>query len=226
MKGAGRAGALERVALAVKRVPANPVLLLAGFEGDGRRGAEVFVEAGRIAHKAGGVSLGQRPGASWRKSRYDLPYLRESLMRRGIGVDTFETVAPWSALAELKLAVGAAFKHAMESAPGGAKRGVLMCHLSHSYPEAACLYFTAVFPQAEDSLGQWRAIKAQISAAIEEGGGAASHHHGVGFDHAAMARLEKGEIGVGLLRAMKNELDPKNLLVSGMGRLLERQAPG
>ncbi len=220
MKGMERATALERVALAVKRAPSNPVLLLAGFEGGRGRFADVISEVGRIIGKAGGVSLGRGPGVSWRKSRYDLPYLRESLLRRGIGVDTFETVAPWSRLAELKSEVGAAFDHAMAATLGERLRGVLMCHLSHSYPEAGCLYFTAIFPQAEDRLGQWRLIKTGISTAIGTSGGAASHHHGVGVDHAEMARAGKGEIGVELLRALKATLDPENLLVSGMGRLL------
>ncbi len=220
MKGMERAGALERVALAVKRAPANPVLLLTGFEGDSRRCAEVFAETGRIVQKAGGVSLGKGPGASWRKSRYDLPYLRESLLRRGIGVDTFETVAPWSRLAELKAAVGAAFDRAMAATLDGDRRGVLMCHLSHTYPEGACLYFTAIFPQSGDRLAQWQMLKSAVSDAISTGGGAASHHHGVGSDHAAMARLEKGEIGIDLLRALKNAFDPENLMVSGMGRML------
>ena len=220
MKGRARASALERVALAMKRAPANPVLLLAGFEGGRGRFAEVIFEAGRIIGKAGGVSLGRGPGALWRKSRYDLPYLRESLLRRGIGVDTFETVAPWSRLEELKSAVAGAFDRAMTETVSGAQRGVLMCHLSHSYPEAACLYFTAIFPQSQDAIGQWGHIKAGVSAAIEEGGGAASHHHGVGADHVAMARLAKGDIGIEMLRGLKTALDPENLLVSGMSIML------
>ena len=50
----------------------------------------------RFSRKTGGVSLGRRPGNSWRKSRYEAPHLRESLMARGLGVDTFETAVPWS----------------------------------------------------------------------------------------------------------------------------------
>jgi alkyldihydroxyacetonephosphate synthase len=196
------------------------VLAIAGFEGEGPRCAAVFAETGRVMQAAGGVPLGAGPGASWHKSRYDLPYLRESLLRRGIGVDTFETVAPWSRLAELKLAASAAFERAMAATLDGNRRGALMCHLSHSYPEGACLYFTALFPQAKDRLGQWRMVKSEISNAISASGGAASHHHGVGSDHAAMARLEKGGIGLDLLRALKNAFDPENLMVSGMGRML------
>ncbi|MGB8816742.1 MAG: FAD-binding oxidoreductase [Rhizobiaceae bacterium] len=220
MKGLNAPAALERLALQFKRAPDRGALVIAGFEGDSGRRADVMAEAQSEMRKHGAVSLGGSPGASWRKSRYDLPFLRESLLLRGIGVDTFETVAPWSRLAELKAAVGQAFDRAMSGSISGDTRGVLMCHLSHSYPEAACLYFTALFAQSDDPLSQWKKIKTEISQAIGAHGGAASHHHGVGSDHAAMARSEKDSIGLDVLRSLKHTLDPENILVTGMSRLL------
>lgn len=220
MKGLGQAPVLERLALSIKQAPRRGALALAGFEGTVARQAGVLGEVTSVMRQFGGTPLGARPGESWRKGRYDLPYLRESLLRRGIGVDTFETVAPWSQIAGLKAAASQAFDRAMAANGSKSGHGLLLCHLSHSYRESACLYFTALFPQADDAPGQWRAIKSALSAAFAENGGAPSHHHGIGSDHADMARAAKGEIGVALLRALKVSLDPQNLLVSGISRLL------
>jgi alkyldihydroxyacetonephosphate synthase len=100
-----------------------------------------------------------------------------------------------------------------------AGRAAVMCHLSHSYPDGACLYFTVIFPREENALRQWRIIKSAVSASIEACGGAASHHHGAGADHADAVSLRKGDAGVRLLTALKVELDPDNVLAGGMERM-------
>jgi alkyldihydroxyacetonephosphate synthase len=221
MSGRSRATLLQRTVLRLKSAPKNPSLLLAGFEGAWVERGEAFGELNGVARRLGGVALGTRPGASWRKGRYDLPYLRESLMRRGIGVDTFETFVPWSALAVLKTRVEATLKEITASTLG-AKSGhpIVLCHLSHSYPEGACLYFTLIFPRDENALQQWRIIKSSVNAEIMACGGAASHHHGVGADHADAAAAHKGGLGRRLLAALKAELDPDNILSGGMERIL------
>jgi alkyldihydroxyacetonephosphate synthase len=48
-----------------------------------------------------------------------------------------------------------------------------------------------------------------------EAGGTISHHHGVGTDHAAFLPREKGEVGMGVLHALKRELDPDNIMNPG-----------
>ena len=46
-------------------------------------------------------------------------------------------------------------------------------------------------------------------------GGTLSHHHGVGEDHTPWLTLEKGELGVEVLHAIKATLDPKGILNPG-----------
>ncbi len=221
MKGLIDPPLIERLLLGIKRAAANPALVIAGFEGEGGRHAEAVIEAERVFKRAGGVSLGSRPGTSWRKGRYELPYLRESLMRRGVGVDTFETVVAWTKLGVVHHAMLAALHDVIGGTlKPGKGNGKVLCHLSHSYPEGACLYFTALFPQAQDRLAQWQAIKSAVMETLKRQGAAASHHHGVGADHAELVRAEKGPIGVEALRALKMALDPDGIMVSGMGRLL------
>jgi alkyldihydroxyacetonephosphate synthase len=93
MAGKNQADLLQRMFLSMKRAPKRPALLLAGFEGRRQDQSKAFEHLNSLAYARGAISLGTKPGASWRKGRYDLPYLRESLMRRGLGVDTFETAA-------------------------------------------------------------------------------------------------------------------------------------
>lgn len=221
-----RAGAdvpplLERTLLLVKRAPRRPALVLAGYEGSNQGTGRAFAQASAALKKAGATSLGARPGASWRKSRYDLPYLRESLITRGLGVDTFETAASWSKLPALHAAVRAAVAEAAGATLDGAGHAAVLCHAGHAYPEGACLYFTAIFPRADDALEQWRAVKKAATDAIISNGGALSHHHGMGADHAPWAKNEKGAIGVRLLTALARTLDPDRVMAVGASRALE-----
>ena len=220
MAGQTHAPLLQRLALAVKRAPPQPALLIAGFEGKRVECNETFNELGFRLRAAGGVALGRRPGASWRKGRYELPYLRESLLRLGLGVDTFETAVPWSEAQALREGVCGTLKEIVAATLGGQEgKAALMCHLSHSYPEGACLYFTLVFPQNDNPLIQSHVIKSAVMAAVSERGGTVSHHHGVGADHAEMAAMDKGPLALAALRSVKSALDPENLIASGIGAM-------
>ena len=221
MAGHAHAPLMQRLALRMKRAPDRPALLIAGFEGRRAECNETFNALGSDLRAAGGVSLGRRPGDSWRKGRYDLPYLRESLLSRGVGVDTFETAAAWSDLTALRAGVYETLKEIVKTTLGGQPgKAAVMCHLSHSYPEGACLYFTLVFPQSDSPPVQWRVIKSAVMAKVSELGGTVSHHHGVGADHAEMAALDKGPVALSALRALKSAIDPEHLIVSGIGVML------
>jgi alkyldihydroxyacetonephosphate synthase len=212
---------MQRVALSLKRAPPRPALLIAGFEGRRVDCNEAFNTLHARLRAAGGVALGRRPGASWRKGRYELPFLRESLLRLGVGVDTFETAVSWSDLASMRAGVREALNKFVSATLGaGQGRAAVLCHLSHSYPEGACLYFTLLFPQNESPLVQWRVIKSEIMAVISELGGTVSHHHGVGADHAELAASDKGSLALAAFRALKSAFDPENVIVSGIDAML------
>ena len=90
-----------------------------------------------------------------------------------------------------------------------------MCHVSHLYATGASLYFTFVAAESADPMAQWRSVKSAATEAIVAGGGTITHHHGVGVDHAPWLSAEIGELGVGVLRAIKAELDPAGILNPG-----------
>ena len=157
--------------------------------------------------------LGRSPGNAWARGRFHGPYLRDHLLDRGVFVETLETATQWSGLERLYRAVGGALRDALGA---GGTPPLVMCHVSHLYPSGASLYFTFLArarPGAE--LEQWRAAKSAATDAIVGAGGTITHHHAVGRDHAPWLAAEVGETGVGVLRAVKAELDPAGIMNPG-----------
>lgn len=191
--------------------------LIAGFEGDAQSVAYGRQRFALLAKSAGALSLGESQGQRWREGRFHGPYLRDPMMDRGIGVDTLETATSWSRIPTLYDAVADALRTTIAAtAPGTNSKGIVMCHISHAYPDGASLYFTYIFARAlDDEIGQWRSIKKAATDAIVANGGTLSHHHGVGEDHIPWMAAEKGTLGLDVLRAMKSALDPKGVLNPG-----------
>ncbi|HEX4814418.1 MAG TPA: FAD-binding oxidoreductase, partial [Nonomuraea sp.] len=182
-------------------------LMIAGYEGAavaGRRRA-----AGDVLERAGGEPLGEEPGLAWERGRFSAPYLRDSLLAAGATVETLETAGFWANLPRLYDAVRLALLGAL-GAP------LVMCHVSHVYETGASLYFTVVTPQEADPVGQWERAKEAANAAVVEAGGTISHHHGVGRDHRDAYAAEIGPVGVAVLRAVKERLDPAGILNPGV----------
>ena len=128
-------------------------------------------------------------------------------------VDTLETATDWSNLSRLYLAVSDALR---DTLAGRGTPALVMCHVSHLYRSGASLYFTFFARQeAEAPLDQWRAAKNAASEAIMSTGGTITHHHAVGRDHAPWMRAEVGELGLELIRAAKERLDPAGIMNPG-----------
>jgi len=216
---------LAHLYLRARGVTAGASLLIAGFEGEPARVAHARRAFLAITKKAGAIGLGQGPGQRWLKGRFEAPYLRDELMGRGVGVDTFETATGWTNVARLHAAASAALREALRaSAPKEGSKGITMCHISHAYTDGASLYFTCIFPRAlDDEIGQWRMIKTAVTDALIANGGTLSHHHGVGEDHLAWMEEEKGPLGLDLLLAAKAALDPKGVL--NPGKLIAARTP-
>lgn len=184
-------------------------VLMVGLEGEHAQVRASLASTALACTREGGLPVGAGPGKAWLKNRYAMPYLRDPMLDRGIGVDTLETSTSWSNLPWLYEAV----RHAIASKLG---TGAVLTHISHSYEDGASLYFTFFFARdLGDELGQWRALKKAASDAIVENGGTISHHHGVGQDHAAWMTKEKGPLALEMIAAAKQQLDPQGVLNPG-----------
>ena len=91
-----------------------------------------------------------------------------------------------------------------------------MSHISHVYETGASLYFTVIDSGGAGSIKRWVAAKAAISSALHPAGGTITHHHAIGRDHAPWLGAEIGPVGMGLLRAIKFELDPTGIMNPGV----------
>jgi alkyldihydroxyacetonephosphate synthase len=188
-------------------------LMIAGFEGDRESVARGRALAARRMRSGGAVYLGKRAGRSWERGRYEGPYLRDTLIDAGAMVETLETSHTWSRLGELYDAVGSAIGMALDVQR---TPGIVLCHLSHAYPDGASLYFTFIARRRSgQEIEQWRGVKAAACEAIVSAGGTITHHHAVGRDHAPYMQAEVGELGLEVLRAAKERLDPAGILNPG-----------
>ena len=188
-------------------------LLIVGFEGDEESVSRRRALTVRELRRGGAAYLGQAAGRSWERTRFEGPYLRDTLMEMGALVETLETSHTWSGLGTLKEAVGSAIRGSL-AAQG--TPGIVLCHLSHAYADGASLYFTFIAGARHgEEIGQWGAVKRSASEAIVACGGTITHHHAVGRDHAPYMEAEVGRTGLDVLRAVKEQLDPAGIMNPG-----------
>jgi alkyldihydroxyacetonephosphate synthase len=188
-------------------------LMIVGHEGDEEAVARRRALTVRELRAGGAVYLGQAAGRSWEHGRFQGPYLRDTLMDMGAMVETLETSHTWSRLQDLREAVGAAIRTALD---GQGTPGLAFCHLSHAYPDGASLYFTFIARARQgEELAQWRVVKRAACEAIVAAGATISHHHATGRDHAPYMEAEVGTTGVEALRALKERLDPAGIMNPG-----------
>ncbi|ORM34609.1 FAD-binding oxidoreductase [Williamsia sp. 1135] len=187
-------------------------LAITTFEGTGPVAQARQELAAAVLSEAGGRSLGAPRGQAWEHGRFDAPYLRDALLAVGVGCETLETATTWNNLYALKDAVTTALTDAITTSGSPA---LVLCHISHTYPTGASLYFTVVYRCERDPIVQWQAAKAAASEAIVAGGGTITHHHAVGADHRPWVGAEIGDVGVRILRAVKDALDPTGILNPG-----------
>jgi len=188
-------------------------IAIIGHEGSAEEVARRRSRTREALKRGGGLALGQRPGRAWLRGRYAGPYLRDALLDRAVMAETLETATSWTNLSNLHEAVGSALRDSLR------RRGtppLVLCHVSHLYPSGASLYFTFLARQeAGAELDQWRAAKTAASEAIVAGGGTITHHHAVGRDHTPWMTGEVGPLGLDVLRAAKERLDPTGIMNPG-----------
>ncbi len=143
----------------------------------------------------------------WMHHRNDTSAL-QALTRKGFVVDTLEIAAPWSALPAIFDGVRAA----MMAVPHAR---AATCHLSHSYLDGACLYFTfAATPPPGEIDATYVALWDAGQRAVLANGGNLSHHHGVGLNRARFVPQALGS-ALPVLQSLKQALDPHGILNPG-----------
>jgi alkyldihydroxyacetonephosphate synthase len=144
---------------------------------------------------------------NWLAHRNDTNALQD-LTRKGFVVDTMEIAAPWSRLATIFTEA----RRALMAVPNARNAS---CHLSHSYLDGACLYFTfAATPPPDQIESTYVALWDAGQRAVLAAGGNLSHHHGIGLNRARFMAESMGP-SMGVLQSVKDALDPTGILNPG-----------
>lgn len=143
----------------------------------------------------------------WTEHRNDVSAL-EKAVRHGYVVDTMEIAAPWARCPAI-------YERTVAAIQGVEGALIASAHLSHSYPDGACLYFTFAGQPPTDGRDAFyvAAWDAGTRAVLAEGG-ALSHHHGVGLNRARFVREALGD-AFDVLVPLKAALDPHGILNPG-----------
>lgn len=185
-------------------------LMIVGHEGTAQ---EVSARRAAVAEALvalGGEEAGEGPGQKWVHGRFDAPYLRDSLLDRGVLVETLETATFWSNVPTLHAGV-------KEALGAGLGEGcVVLCHISHVYETGCSLYYTVAATGRDDLVAQWQEVKTRVNEAIGSHGGTITHHHAIGTDHRDALAAEIGPVGVQVLRGLKQTFDPTGILNPGV----------
>jgi alkyldihydroxyacetonephosphate synthase len=176
----------------------------------------------KVVNRAGGMSVGKGPGVLYDQKKYDVPYIRDFLLDRGIPADVSETATPWALLKQIHDTTVAAAQAAMEKA---GVQGFIMCHLSHSYHSGACQYFTfAINDSSEHNMESYDLVKRAIQQSFMDNGGTISHHHGVGEEHSPWLDQDISPAGVFIQRKLFEGVDPDGRF--NPGKIIHQGVPG
>jgi len=188
-------------------------LMVCGYEGSAARVQRMRTEVAERLNQLGGRCLGDEAGNRWAAGRFAAPYLRDALMDHGVVVETLETATFWSGIDALYTSVKEAIEQALRAT---GSTPIVLCHISHVYRTGASLYFTVAFDGRDHPVDQWRRAKSAASETIRRCGATITHHHAIGRDHKHWYAEEIGPIGVAVLRAIKETVDPDGILNPGV----------
>lgn len=183
-------------------------LLLLSFEGAG---------AAWRANAAGEL-CGGSPGRTelvtyWWEHRNDaVAEFRRLMAGEGILgphalVETMEVAGTWTVLRDLY--------HSTKDELA-ALCDVVACHVSHVYPDGACLYFTLASACSDEEEAAAKLVawwETGMSACLDAGG-SISHHHGIGRVKAPWLEEELGG-WMDVLRTVKRAVDPHGVMNPG-----------
>ncbi|MGH3342818.1 MAG: FAD-binding oxidoreductase [Carbonactinosporaceae bacterium] len=186
-------------------------LLVLGFESPDRPVDDRMDRALALCERHGGQAGSRQSPGAWREAFLRAPYLRDTLVRLGVLVETFETAITWDRLADLHASVSGAVREELAGA------GTLTCRFTHAYPDGVAPYFTVLAPARRgDEVAQWDAVKRVASDAVLAAGGTITHHHAVGRDHRPWYDRQRPEPFAAALRGAKEALDPAGILNPGV----------
>ena len=192
--------------LAAKGYKQHSRCLLLGFcDGESGLQRNIYRNIRKIARKYHGLYLTGYVTTSWEHGRFSDPYLRDTIQDYGIIIDTLECAVNWDNMPKVHDEV----REVVKAWPNA----ICTCHISHSYPNGANLYFIFIIKTTD--LDAFRKYHSSILEAIMKSGAALSHHHGIGKLFAPYLEGSVGTAQLNVFKALKKYFDPNNTLNPG-----------
>uniref|UniRef100_A0A8C7J173 Alkylglycerone-phosphate synthase n=1 Tax=Oncorhynchus kisutch TaxID=8019 RepID=A0A8C7J173_ONCKI len=152
------------------------------FEGDHERVLQHEKEVYDIAATFGGLAAGEDNGQRGYLLTFVIAYLRDLGMDYCVVAESFETSVPWD-------------------------------RVTQTYDSGACIYFYFAFNYRglADPVHTYEQVEHAAREEILANGGSLSHHHGVGKLRKEWMKDSISNVGVGMLKSVKEYVDPGNI---------------
>lgn len=185
-------------------------LLIVGYEGL----EEMVNLEQKIVHDTciaySGNYKGEKAGKDWFETRFSTKKMLDYDRLKGGTADAIEVAAPWDCIVN----VWSEMRKALEPLCVDVD-----CHFSHVYHTGSSVY--VIFhakTDGNDFDGEERykeCLKVAVETSLKYGGNV-SHHHGSGKAKASYLHIEHGDAGYGVMKKIKNVLDPEGILNKGV----------
>ncbi|KAH7731635.1 alkyldihydroxyacetonephosphate synthaseperoxisomal [Aphelenchoides avenae] len=192
------------------------------FEGTQEEVSQQQSRLNAVAAQFGGIASGEENGRYGYRLTFAIAYLRDLGMEYGIVGESFETSVPWDKVETLCRNVKELLKREVKAA-GVTLPALATCRVTQVYDAGACIYFYFGFNTRglKNPLEVYDHIEAAARDEIIACGGSISHHHGVGKLRKRWLPQTVGQVGISVLKRIKEEVDPNN--VFGSGNLIDAE---
>ena len=191
-----------------EKLCAATLLFQGGKEEVARQQAKVF----ELATAHGGLRGGAENGRRGYQLTFVIAYLRDLGMQYKCISESFETSVPWNCVEDLcrntkDCVVKECARLGVQHEP------FVSCRVTQTYHSGACVYFYYgfVYEGLDDPLGAFHAVEIAARDEVIANGGSISHHHGVGKVRKRWLEQTVTEVGVDMIRAVKERVDPENV---------------
>uniref|UniRef100_A0A8C3H6X1 Alkylglycerone-phosphate synthase n=1 Tax=Chrysemys picta bellii TaxID=8478 RepID=A0A8C3H6X1_CHRPI len=152
------------------------------FEGDREKVLQHEKQVYDIAAKFGGLAAGEDNGQRGYMLTFVIAYLRDLGLDYYVIGESFETSVPWD-------------------------------RVTQTYDAGACVYFYFAFNYRgiSDPIHVYEQIETAAREEILANGGSLSHHHGVGKLRKQWMKESISDVGLGMLKSVKEYVDPNNI---------------
>uniref|UniRef100_A0AAQ4R1S2 Alkylglycerone-phosphate synthase n=1 Tax=Gasterosteus aculeatus aculeatus TaxID=481459 RepID=A0AAQ4R1S2_GASAC len=195
------------------------------FEGNREKVLQHEKQVYDIAAKFGGLAAGEDNGQRGYMLTFVIAYLRDLGMDYYVIGESFETSVPWDSVyyifRVLDICRNVKARIIRECKDKGVQfQPFSTCRVTQTYDAGACVYFYFAFNYRglSDPVHMFEEVEHAAREEILANGGSLSHHHGVGKLRKAWMRETVSDVGMGMLKSVKDYVDPNNIF--GNGNLL------